>query len=244
MSRNMDNGLLTGAVIIDLKKAFDTIDHHILLNKLQRYGICNTSLLWFSSYLIGRSQRVEFDKALSTLPDIASGVPQGSVLGPLLFTLYISDMPSCICFSQVLLYADDTVLFFTAKTAIELEASLNNDINRISSWMQENKLFLNVSKTEYVIYGSHLRLKREDSISLSCNGSFLTKSESFKYLGVVIDEVLSFNNHIEHVVKKVSRKLGVFKRFKISIPVAAAERLYKTTILPIWLLWCGLARLW
>ena len=72
-------------------------------------------------------------------------------------------MPSCICFSQGLLYADDTVLFYTAKTAIELEASLNNDINRISSWMQENKLFRNMSKTEYVIYGSHQRLKREDS---------------------------------------------------------------------------------
>lgn len=146
-------------------------------------------------------------------------------MGPLLFILYINDMPSCICFSQVLLYADDTVLFFTAKTAI--------DINRISSWMQENKLFLNMSKTEYVIYGSHQRLKREDSISLSCNGSSLTKSESFKYLGVVIDQHLSFNNHIEHVVNKVSRKLGVLRRLRIFIPMAAAERLYKTMILPI-----------
>ena len=91
------------------------------------------------------------------------------------------------------------MLFFTAKTAIELKASLNNDINRISSWMKENKLFLNISKTEYVIYGSHQRLKREDSLSLSCNGSSLTKSESFKYLGVGIDQHLSFNNHIEHV---------------------------------------------
>ena len=142
-------------------------------------------------------------------------------------------MPSCICFSQVLLYAYDTVLFFTAKTAIELEASLNNDINRISSWMQENKLFLNMSKTEFVIYGSHQRLKREDSISLSCNGSSLTKSESFKYLGVVIYQHLSFTNHIEHVVNKVSKKLGVFRRLRIPIPMAAAERLYKTMILPI-----------
>ena len=204
--RNMDNGLLTGAVFIDLKKAFDTIDHHFLVNKLQRYGICNRTLRWFSSYLIGRSQRVEVDKAFSLPLDIASGVPQGSILGPLLFILYINDMPSCICFSQTI------QLFFTTKTAIELEASLNNDINRISSWMQETKLFLNMSKTEYVIYGSHQRLKREDSISLSCNGSSLTKSESFKYLGVVIDQHLSFNSHIEHVVNKVLRNwvfLGV-----------------------------------
>ena len=99
--------------------------------------------------------------------------------------------------------------------------------------MQENKLFLNMSKTEYVIYGSHQRLKREDSISLSCNGSSLTKSESFKYLGVVIDEHLSLNSHTEHVIKKVSRKLGVFRLLRISTPMAAAERYYKTMILPI-----------
>ena len=123
--RNMDNGLLTGAVFIDLKKAFDTIDRHILLNSLQRYGVCDRTLLWFSSYLQGS-------------PPL---VPQGSILGPLLFILYVNDMPSCICFSQVLLYVDDTVMFFAAATAIELEVSLNSDVNCISLWIQENKLF-------------------------------------------------------------------------------------------------------
>ena len=153
--RNMDNGLITGAVFIDLKKAFDTIDHHLLLNKLQRYGICDRTLHWFSSYLQGRFQRVEVDKVLLSPLETVSGVPQGSILGPLLFILYINDMSSCVCFSNVMLYADDTVLFFAGKTAIELETSLNTDINNISSWMQENKLFLNMSKTEYVIDGSH-----------------------------------------------------------------------------------------
>ena len=148
-------------VFIDLKKAFDTIDHHILLNKLQRYGICTRTLLWFSSYFLGRSQHVEVDKALSSPLDIASGVPQGSILGPLLFIVYINDMPSYIWFSQVLVLQTIQWCFFAAKTANELEASLNNDINRISSWMQGNKLFLSMSKTEYVIYGSHQRLKPE-----------------------------------------------------------------------------------
>ena len=120
-------------------------------------------------------------------------------------------MPSRICFAQVLLYADDTVLLFASKTAIELEASLNTDINRISSWVQENKLFLHMSKTEYV---AHQRLKREDSISLSCNEFSLTESESFKYFGVVIDQHLGFNNHTEHVVNKVSRKLGALRRLR------------------------------
>ena len=141
-------------------------------------------------------------------------------------------MPSRICFSQVLLCADDTVFFFCRKTAIELDTSLNTDINRISSGMQQNKLFLNMSKTEYVIYGSQQRLRREDSISLSSNGS-LTESQSFKYLGVVIDLHLNFNNHIECVVNKVWRKLVVLRRWRISIPIGAAERVYKTMILPI-----------
>ena len=145
-------------------------------------------------------------------------------------------MPSCICFSQVPLYADETVTFFATETAIELEVSLNSDINCISSWMQENKLFLNLSKTEYVTYGSYQRIKRKDSISLSCNGSPLMESESFKYLGAVIDQHLSFNNHIEHVVSKVSRKLGIFRRLRISLTMAAAERIYKTMIVPIFLL--------
>ena len=99
--------------------------------------------------------------------------------------------------------------------------------------MKENKLFLNMSKTEYVIYSSHQRFKWEESIILSSNGSSLTKSESFKYPGVLIVEHLSFNNHIGHVVKKVSRKLGVFRRLRFSIPMPAAERLYKTVILPV-----------
>ena len=133
-------------------------------------------------YLLSRSQHVKVDKALSLPLDIASGVPSRVNIGaPALYIVHkLNDLPSCICFSQVLLYADDTVLFFAAKTAIELEARLNTDINRIYSWMPENKLFLNVSKTEYVTYGSPAqRLKREDSISLSCDGSSLRKSESF-----------------------------------------------------------------
>ena len=141
--RNMDDALLTGAVLNDFKKAFDTIGHRILLNKLQRCGVCKRTFLWFSSYLQGLSKHVEVDKVLSSPLVIASASLKGSILGPVIFILYIlNDMPPRICFSQVLLYADDTVLLFAPKTAIELEASLNTDINRISSWMQENKLFL------------------------------------------------------------------------------------------------------
>ena len=131
--RNMDDALLTGAVLNDFKKAFDTIGHRILLNKLQRCGVCKRTFLWFFSYLQGLSKHVEVDKVLSSPLVIASASLKGSILGPVLFILNINDMPSRICFSQVLLYADDTVLLFASKTAIEQEASPNTDINRISS---------------------------------------------------------------------------------------------------------------
>ena len=127
---------------------------------------------------------------------------------------------------------------------IELEASLNTYINRISLWIQENKLFLSMSKTEYVICGSQKRLMREDSTSLSCNGSSSTESESFKYLGVVIDQQLSPNNHIEHVVNKVSRNLGVLRRLRISIPTPGWTPQKDDDFTHFWPLWCGLAWLW
>jgi len=126
---------------------------------------------------------VEVDKVLSSPLDITSAILQGPILGPLLFMLYmyINDCPLVFVSHKFCCMQMIQCYFFATKTAIELKASLNTDINRISSWMQENiKLFLNISKTEYVIYGLHQRLKKEDSVILSCNGSRLMESDSFK----------------------------------------------------------------
>ena len=150
----MDIGLLTGAIYIDLKKAFDTIDHNLLLAKLRQYGIDSQPLRWIDSYLKDRHQRVEINGVLSSPAIIQSGVPQGSIMGSLLFILYINDLPVCINFSKVMLYADDTVLYYAAKTAAELEMILSLDLNNVAMWMTQNELFLNTKKTEYVIYGT------------------------------------------------------------------------------------------
>ena len=229
--RNMDNGLLTGAIYMDLKKAFDTIDHNLLLTKLPRYGGGNQTLKWFSSYLRARFQRVEIDGNLSTPAEIQSGVPQGLIVGPLLFIMYINDLPSSVHLSRVMLYADDTVLYYAAKSAAELEIALGLDLNNVASWMKEDKLFLNTDKTEYVIYGTRQNIRIHDDVVISYNETPLKRSTSFKYVGVYIDQYLSFNIHINHIMAKVSKRLGLFRCIRGSISIGVAERLYKAMLL-------------
>ena len=122
MVMNMDKGLVTGSVFIDLAKAFDTVDHDILLSKLEYYGVCNESLPWFKNYFTGRKQFVHIDPQSSEELAMTSGVPQGSILGPLLFIVYINDLPRCVKHCSVNMYADDTVLYLAGPTV----HSLNN----------------------------------------------------------------------------------------------------------------------
>ena len=145
---HMDKGLLTGVVFIDLKKAFDTVPHDGLLNKLFRYGIQDQPLSWFESYLTNRTQSVSIENHLSSAANISSGVPQGSVLRPLLFIIYINDLPLAVGLSSVMLYADDTVIFSAASSIDQLQLNLSLDLNVVSNWLTANGLFLNLKKTE------------------------------------------------------------------------------------------------
>ena len=144
----MDKGLLTGAVFIDLKKVFDTVSHDGLLNKLFRYGIQDQPLSWFESYLTNRTQSVSIENHLSSAANISSGVPQGTVLRPLLFIIYINDLPLAVGLSSVMLYADDTVIFSAASSIDQLQLNLSLDLDVVSNWLTANGLFLNLKKTE------------------------------------------------------------------------------------------------
>ena len=176
---------------------------------------------------------MEIDGNLSTPAEIQSGVPQGLIVGPLLFIMYINDLPSSVHLSRVMLYADDTVLYYAAKSAAELEMALGLDLNNVASWMKENKLFLTTDKTEYVIYGTRQNIRIHDDVVISYNETPLKRSTSFKYLGVYIDQSLSFNDHINHIMGKVSKRLGLFRCIRGSISMGVAERLYKAMVLPI-----------
>ena len=206
----MDKGLLTGAVFIDLKKAFDTVPHDGLLNKLFRYGIQDQPLSWFESYLTNRTQSVSIENHLSSAANISSGVPQGSVLRPLLFIIYINYLPLAVGLSSVMLYADDTVIFSAASSIDQLQLNLSLDLNVVSNWLTANGLFLNLKKTEYVVFGTRQRLMRSESHSPLCmEGKEVSQVNFFKYLVVLLDECLSFNDHINYVMSKVVSVLGL-----------------------------------
>ena len=150
----MDRGLYNLAVFLDLKKAFDTVNHDILLAKLELYGIKNTPLMLFKSYLSDRSQQCQVNGELSTLKYLKYGVRQDSILGPLLFLIYINDLPNCLKHSTARMFADDTNITVSGKSIKEAEVAVNADLNNIREWLLSNRLSLNLVKTEYLLIGS------------------------------------------------------------------------------------------
>ena len=230
---NMDKGLVNGVVFIDLKKAFDTVNHEILLKKLKAIGIISTNLAWFHSYLSSRSQKTFIGQSSSSLRKVSVGVPQGSILGPILFSIYINDLPTSLRNSAVTLFADDTAMYCSADSANALQAMLNQDLDSLAKWLYDHKLSLNISKSKFMIIGGRRKLNSINEVSLKIRDKELDRINSYKYLGVIINESLSWADHIEYVQGKVSQRLGLLQRIKCLLPRETRELFVKTMILPI-----------
>ena len=198
--KNLDENLITCALYVDLSKAFDTVNHSILLKKLQHYGIRGIPLNLLKSYLSNRKQYTFVNGSKSTELLIDIGVPQGSVLGPLLFLLYINDLPNA---SLLLtrLFADDTCLLFSAKTIDELQIVINREMRKIEHWMSCNKLSINYKKTKYMLL---YRQPNQRPFTLYINDNKIDKVNCFKYLGVKIDNKLTWREHIKYIEGKLS----------------------------------------
>ena len=200
---NLDKGNFTGVILLDLQKAFDTVDHKILISKLKAAGANNTVLKWFSSYLGNRKQFVDVHGTFSSEEPVSCGVPQGSILGPLLFTLYVNDMSSAVrC--DLCLYADDSMLLVSGKNVEEIEKTLKNEMNEISKWLQANKLSLHLGKTESILFGSVRKLKKVSKMKITCNNVNLEAKSSVKYLGVTLDQDMTGETMGSSVVKKIN----------------------------------------
>ena len=230
---NIDKGNINTVVFLDLKKAFDTVDHDILLSKLEAYGIKDSTYSFFKSYLNIRTQKCVVNGSISESKSLAFGIPQGTILGPLLFILYINDLPNCLENSEPQMYADDTHLTFAGNNVDIIEQKLNQDLISVSNWLVANKLTLNKSKTEFMVIGSRQRLGAFDrSPALKIDNVLIKQVGSTKSFGVHVDEHLTWNTHISHISKKIASGIGAIKRCRPFAPTEALVCAYNAIVQP------------
>ena len=178
-------------VFLDFAKAFDTVNHKILLKKLHYYGIRGHSLQWFESYLSERKQCVSIGNTNSDIGILACGVPQGSILGPLLFLLYINDITKSSNKLKFLLFADDTCLSCSYESNKNTESIINEELQKVTEWLVTNRLSLNVDKSNYLVF---LFKNKRDTLNITMNNEILHEKEETKYLGIIIDRKLNWKN--------------------------------------------------
>lgn len=222
---NIEHKLYTVGVFLDFSKAFDSIKHDILLHKLYTYGIRGTPHRLLQSYLSNRTQFTRLNDAISDAELIKFGVPQGSILGPLLFTLYINDIVNILSYSSIALYADDSNVFFSGSDLRELERRSNSWLHELMLWLAVNRLELNVKKTKFIIF----RPKNKPidyPIQLQFNNTLIESVNSCKFLGVFFRSDLGWGDHVNHVRLRVARSIGVINRIRYLLPIQAKKQLY------------------
>ena len=210
----IDEGNIAGGVFIDLQKAFDTVNHDILCDKISYYGFVGISQQIIRSFLSNRKQYVSINGFDSSENTVMCGVPQGSTLGPLLFLLYINDLHLAMKKSVASHFADDTCISFSAKKIKSLETVLNYDLKIVADWLKANRLSLNVDKSKLIIFKSKRKIISDNSFSIKLNGYKLEPADQVKYLGLYLDKNLSFDYHINQLSKKLSRANGILAKLR------------------------------
>lgn len=225
---NFEEKKVISSVFLDLKKAFDTIDRTILLDKLKHAGIRGNSYRLLESYLGDRTQCVDINGVISELRRIDIGVPQGSVLGPLLFLIYINDMAKLPLKGTLLLFADDSSLFYPGVNVSENIEDMKFDLNLISEYMITNKMTLNIAKTQYVNFRPPN--KKIPRTQLDFQGQIIEEASAVKYLGIIINNNLNWNEHIGHIIKKISPAIGIIGKFRNKIPTNVLRMIYHSLV--------------
>ena len=231
---SIDKGEYIGVIMLDLQKAFDTVNHAILIQKLCNYGLNVNVINWFESYLKDRSHVTTINGIKSNVQISTCGIPQGSILGPLLFILYINDLPEHVSNVQVSMYADDTAIVYSSKDINDVVDRINDDLKKVDNWLSRNKLSLNIQKTSFMIIGTPQKLAHisNHDIDINIRGIRLQRVNHCKHLGIVIDENLLWSNHVEHVSKKVLTGLYFLRKSNNVLPKNIQAMLYKTIVAP------------
>ena len=217
---------IAALLLLDFSRAFDLVDHEILLHKLEHYGVRGICHSWFKTYLTNRSQYVHVNNRDSITQDLKYGVPQGSILGPILFIIYINDMPKISSLARFIFFADDANIIISADTYEELNITVNAILNIVQTWVGTNGLKLNSGKTKYMIFTN----KRREDLNIIIEGKRLEQSVHERFLGVIIDSNLNWAHHIKHLKTKVSRNAGVIYKLKGLVPNSVLKMLYNSFI--------------
>ena len=224
----LDNKCFGCGILVDLQKAFDTVNHNILLSKLEHYGIRGCALQWFRSYLSDRKQCVSVNGSNSDLLSVTCGVPQGSVLGPLLFLIYTNDLPNASKRLTFYLFADDTNIYYESKDLANLTKTVNKELRLVKKWVDANKLSLNIDKT-IIIHSSSSNVPSGSNTKI---GKKQTKRVKFvKFLGILLDEHLSWKYHLSELAKKLARTCGMFFKIRNLLPLDVLVCLYNALFL-------------
>ena len=227
-----DRNEFTLGIFIDISKAFDTVDHEILLEKLQAYGIQNVNLKWFKSYLRHRKQCISILDKNTDYEYVSCGVPQGSILGPLLFLIYINDLKQVSTLLNFITFADDTSAFYSHRNILDLYNTVNSELKKVYDWFVVNRLSLNTKKTKYILFH---KMYQRDNIPLRLpeiliNEKKLQRKQVTKFLDVILDENITWKSHINSIETKLSKSIGIIYKVRQFLNYNCLKNLYFSMI--------------
>jgi hypothetical protein len=228
--QNLDSDQVVLSIFLDFRKAFDTVDHTILISKLQFYGVRGVALDWFQSYLFNRQQYTVINDCKSNLRNISHGVPQGSILGPLLFLIFINDLPNSSNLFKYILFADDSTLSASfPKTDMEIAIKINNELVSVNSWLDTNKICMNVDKTKFITFSYKRNI---DIPMLKMGNADISEVDNIKFLGMHLDRHLLFKNHVDYISTKLSKSVGILYKLKYFLPPEILKIIYFSLVQP------------
>ena len=232
INHNIDKGIPTAAIFIDFREAFDCVNHRALIDKVRSTNLGPKTCTWIENYLSDRQQQVLVNGVRSEKLVIRQGVPQGSTLGPLYYIIYANDIPQMLE-NGAALYADDTVLYTKTNNLAKIEKGLQKDMDSLAKWCYDNKLTFNTGKTKLMVFGNKKARDKLGSMEIRFEGRRIEEATAYNYLGIKLDQTLSYDLHVKSLIQRVSDKITHLRKIRRFKNNKAALSIYKNMILPI-----------